>query len=60
MSNFVEVIKACEEANGAGTKKIIQDALKTADPIAQKLIHYAMDPFRVFGIRKYDLPVGAP
>ena len=56
MTNFVEVIQACEHANGAGTKKIIQAALKTADPIAQRLISEAMNPYRVFGVRKFDMP----
>ena len=60
MTNFVEVVKACEQANGAGTKKIIQEALKTADPIARKLITAAMNPYAVYGVRKYDMPQVAP
>lgn len=56
MSNFIDVIKAAEAAGGAGTKEAIKAALSKADATAQKLIHYAMDPFRVFGIRKYDMP----
>lgn len=60
MSNFVEVIQACESAGGAGTKETIKAALSKADAIAQKLIHYAMDPFRVFGVRKYEMPAAAP
>jgi DNA ligase-1 len=54
MTNFVQVIKACEAANGAGTKKAILDALKTADKDAQRLIKEALDPYRVFGIKKFD------
>lgn len=60
MSNFVEIIKECESANGAGTKEAIKAALLKADTTAQKLIHYAMDPFRVFGVRKYEMPIIAP
>jgi DNA ligase-1 len=56
MSNFVEVIKECEAANGAGTKKIIQAALAKADPTAQRLIKEALDPYRVFGVKKFDMP----
>src|ERR1039458_8395519 len=56
MTNFVKVIKACESAGGAGTKEAIKAALKTADPTAQRLIKEALDPYRVFGIRKYDRP----
>lgn len=56
MTNFVEVIKACEAANGAGTKKTIQEALAKADPIARKLITAAMNPYAVYGVRKYDAP----
>lgn len=58
MSNFVEVIKACEAAGGAGTKDAIKAALSKADPIAQRLINEALNPFRVFGVRKYDMPAG--
>ena len=54
MTNFVQVIKACEDANGAGTKKAILDALKTADVGAQRLIKEALDPYRVFGVKKYE------
>ncbi len=56
MSNFVEVIKACETAGGAGTKKAIQEALSKADATAQRLIKEALDPYRVFGVKKFDMP----
>ena len=56
MTNFVQVIKACEAANGAGTKKAILDALKTADKDAQRLIKEALDPYRVFGVKKFSRP----
>ena len=56
MSNFVEVIKRCESANGAGTKKMIMEALASADDVAQRLIFEALNPYRVFGVRKYDAP----
>jgi hypothetical protein len=56
MTNFVETIKACESAAGAGTKKIILAALSQADAVTCRLIKEALDPYRVFGVRKYDLP----
>lgn len=56
MSNFVEVIRECEAAGGAGTKKAIQAALAKADPIAQRLIKEALDPYRVFGVKKFEAP----
>ena len=56
MTNFVKVIKACENAGGAGTKDTIKAALKTADPTAVRLIAESLNPYRVFGIRKYDRP----
>lgn len=56
MTNFASIIKRCEEANGSGTKKIIQDALRECDDLAIRLIHAAMDPYRVYGVRKYDAP----
>lgn len=57
MTNFVEVIKACESASGGGSKAIIKDALATADSIAKRLIKETLDPYRVFGIRKFALPL---
>ena len=60
MSNFVEVIKECEAASGAGTKKTIQAALAKADSIAQRLIKEALDPYRIFGVKKFDMPTVAP
>lgn len=54
--NFVQVIKACEEAGGAGTKKIIQAALAQANATARRLISEALNPYRVFGVKKFDMP----
>ncbi len=56
MTNFVKVIQACENAGGAGKKDAVKKALATADTTAQRLIKEALNPFRVFGIRKYDRP----
>lgn len=53
---FVEVLKEAEAANGAGTKKAIQEALAKLDPLGRNLMRYAMDPYKVFGVRKYDPP----
>ena len=56
MSNFVEVLKACESASGAGTKETIQNALATIDAIGLRLLNECMNSYRVFGVRKYDEP----
>jgi DNA ligase-1 len=56
MSNFTSIIIECERAQGAGTKETIKAALVKADEIAKKLIRYALDPYLVFGVRKYDEP----
>jgi len=53
MSNFIEVIKQCQAAGGAGSKKVIMEAIATADFIAKDLIKEALDPYRVFGVKKY-------
>lgn len=60
MTNFVQVIQACESAEGAGTKETIKAALATADKIAQRMIKEALDPFRVFGVRKFEMPKSGP
>ena len=59
MTNFVDTIKAAEAAGGSGTKKLIAAALQSADSVAQRCIHEALNPYRVFGVRKYDPPRSA-
>jgi len=54
--NFVDVLKECQEANGAGSKKAIQAALAKLDENGRKLMRYAMDPYMVFGVKKFDRP----
>ena len=54
IKNFVDVIKACETANGTGTKKIIQAALETLTLEAHRLVWEALNPYRVFGVRKFE------
>jgi DNA ligase-1 len=56
MTNFADIIQECESASGAGKKKVIQEALKKADLDAIKLIQAALDPYAVYGIRKYPDP----
>lgn len=53
---FVEVLKEAESANGAGTKKAIQAALAKLDANGRKLMRYAMDPYMVFGVKKFERP----
>jgi len=53
---FAEVLKECQEAGGAGTKKIIQAALAKLDGPGRGLMRYAMDPYKVFGVKKFDRP----
>lgn len=52
--NFVDVIKDCEAASGAGTKEIIKAALKKSNLVTQRLINEALNPYRVFGVRKFE------
>lgn len=54
--NFENVIKACEQAGGAGSKKIIQAELAKADHSARMLIYEALNPYRVFNVKKFDKP----
>lgn len=53
---FVEVLKEAEAAQGAGTKKIIQAALAKLDADGRRLMRYAMDPYKVFGVKKFERP----
>ena len=52
--NFVNVIKECEGAQGAGTKEMIKAALKQSNSVTQRLINEALNPYRVFGVRKFE------
>lgn len=53
---FAEVVKECESAGGAGSKKVIQQALSKLDADGRKLMRYAMDPYTTFGVKKFDRP----
>lgn len=56
MSNFAQIIKECQAAGGAGSKKVIMEAISRADGTARLLIKEALDPYRVFGVKKYPAP----
>jgi DNA ligase-1 len=56
IQNFVASIKACEQASGPGSKDVIKRAIKGMDSTARELVRYAMDPYLVFGIKKFDRP----
>jgi DNA ligase 1 len=53
MTNFVSVIKACEQANGAGSKAVIAAALATLDDVGRRLVDAALNSYRVYGIKKF-------
>ena len=53
-ASFVSVLKACKAAEGAGSKQAIKDALAQLDEVGQRLFIYAMDPFLVYGIKKFE------
>lgn len=54
--NFVNVLKECEAAGGDGKKKAIQTALAKLNDTGRRLMDYAMDPYKVFGVKKFDRP----
>lgn len=56
MKNFVNVIKACQNAGGAGSKAAIQAALSTADEDTKSLIWHALNPYLTYGVRKWEQP----
>jgi ATP-dependent DNA ligase len=58
-SNFMSIIKRCEAAKGAGSKQIIAKALSECDFLASRLIKEALNPYRVFGVRKIEMPLTA-
>jgi len=54
--NFVNILKECEAAGGAGSKKAIQVSLAKLNETGRRLMDYAMDPYKVFGVKKFDRP----
>lgn len=56
MSNFVQVIQACEIAGGGGSKLAIREALATMDETAYRLIWEGLNKYRVYGVKKFDFP----
>lgn len=54
--NFVQVLKECESAGGAGSKLIIANALAKLDDDGRRLVAYALNPYLVFGIKKFNPP----
>lgn len=56
ISTFVNAIKECESANGAGKKKVIQEALKKLSPEGRALVFYAMNPYFTYGVKKFTRP----
>lgn len=56
MTNFVQVLQACESANGAGSKKTIKAALETLDAPGKVLMELALNSYTPFGIKQYNMP----
>lgn len=54
MSNFAKIIAACRASTGAGSKKVIQQILQSADETARHLICLALDPYTTFGVKQFD------
>jgi DNA ligase-1 len=56
MKNFVQVIKACQAAGGAGKKDAIKAALSVADEDTKALIWHALNPYLTYGVRQWNKP----
>ena len=56
IQTFVQALKICESANGAGKKAVIQDALKGLSKEGRVLMFYAMNPYYTYGVKKFNRP----
>lgn len=56
IQTFVDAIKACESASGAGKKKVIYDALGKLSEEGRKLAYYALNPYYTYGVKKFTRP----
>lgn len=54
--NFVQIIKACETAEGGGSKLAIRETLATMDDVSLRLVWEGLNPYRVYYIRDFDMP----
>jgi ATP-dependent DNA ligase len=60
MTNFLDIIKACEKAEGGGSKLAIREALSEMDDIAHGLIWEALNKYRVYYVSDFDMPPKNP
>lgn len=56
IANFVQVLKVCQNASGAGKKAAIQAALALCDEHARALIWHALNPYITYGVRRWQKP----
>lgn len=56
IANFVQVLKVCQSASGAGKKAAIQAALMLADHNTRGLIWHALNPYVTYGVRRWEKP----
>lgn len=56
-TTFVQTLERCRAAKGAGSKKVIKEALAGLCADGRALVRYALDPYLTYGVRKFDRPV---
>lgn len=56
IQTFVQALKTCEAANGAGKKAVIQEALRGLSKEGRALMFYAMNPYYTYGVKKFNRP----
>lgn len=56
IQTFVSAVEACENASGAGKKKVIQAALQGLSAEGRKLMFYTMNPYYTYGVKKFERP----
>lgn len=56
VQSFVEAMKICEAAGGAGSDDVKKAALAQLDEGGQRLMVEMFSIFRVFGVKQYDAP----
>jgi len=54
--NFAEVIAACENSTGGGSKAAIKEHLAKLDAPSRRLAWYAQNPYVTFYVKKFDKP----
>ena len=54
--NFNTMLSVCENAEGKGSRKIMETAISELDAVGRRLCGYALNSYITFGVKKIIAP----